>query len=162
MLLGSGAWCRHGTVFCREPRRQRTITIARADVISVALPAKLHRNLPPSAIGIRAWIVADGIEMVQVVSYRIERLFFLAPVLRKVGFAPGIRSHSFKHGRRNRLELGVARADHVNDNAGGLRKLGNIFRWHNAGVIGTIREYDDDFPALILSGIFHREKQGVV
>ena len=126
----------------------RAVAVACADVVPLHVFAdEFDGDGAPAAIGIGLGIVAEGIEMAEVVADRGEGLFLVAPTLGEIGFAAGGCGHALEDGGGDGLESRFARADHVDRNAGGLGEFGDVFGRDHAGVVGAVGEDDDDFAA---------------
>src|SRR6266404_509793 len=83
----------------RKAVRSGTISVPRPDVILLqAFTCQLHFNRAPSTIGIWFRIVAERVEMRQIVSDGGERLLFIPPTLGKIGLPASSRAHPFKNG----------------------------------------------------------------
>src|SRR6185312_5100376 len=86
----------------RGLRQDQPVTGPRADVVLLqVLPHQLHRDGPPAAVGIRLWIVAERVEMSEVVAYGFEGLLLILPVLGEVGLAAGRLAHALEDSGRN-------------------------------------------------------------
>jgi hypothetical protein len=79
---------------------------------------KPYTNRTPTAVWIREWVIAQRVEMIQVIADRRERLLLFVPILRELSFASGGGGHSLENGGRHGFELRLACADHVNDDTG--------------------------------------------
>src|SRR6266849_4295912 len=98
----------------RKAVRPGTISVPRPDVILLqAFTCELHFNRAPSPIGIWFRIVAERVEMRQIVSDGGKRFLFIPPTLGKIGLAASGRAHTFKNGGRNGLKPRLGSAYHV-------------------------------------------------
>src|ERR1044071_8159428 len=105
-------WLTLGT---REARWDRSVSTACANTeLLLIFRGHPHRDHAPAAVRICFWIIAERVQMGEVVAYRSERLLLLEPVLRKINFSTCRSGHTFKHCRRNWFKLGLPRADHIN------------------------------------------------
>jgi hypothetical protein len=100
------------------PRRElawlQQITIAGPYVVLLrAFAGQSHRDRAPAMIRVRLRIVAQRIKMGQIITDRSKGLFFVSPVAREIGFSAGSLRHALENDGRDRLELGLPRADHV-------------------------------------------------
>src|SRR5271170_3319838 len=106
---------------CREaPRRYlgllEAIPVPSTYVIFLqVLTHELHCDRAPASVGIRLWVIAECVEVRQVIPDRTECLFFFSPALGKIGFTAGDLAYTFKDGSGNRFFLRFPRTDHVND-----------------------------------------------
>jgi len=98
-------------------------------------------------VGILRGIVADGVEVGEVVADGGEGLLLILPALREIRFAAGGFAHALEDGGRDGLGFGLLGTDHVDDGAGGLSEFGDVFRGNEAGVVGAVGEYDDGFAS---------------
>jgi SAM-dependent methyltransferase len=158
-------WIQGGQRFATagEARWLRTVAVAGADLIFLqTVPDKFHANRAPSGVGIGFGIIAERVEMIEVIADRSKGLVLISPVLGEICFATGGGSHTVKDRRRNGLEPGFLCADHVDRDPGRLGEFGYILGRHNAGVVGAIGKHDDDLPAAVLGGIFQSQQESVV
>src|SRR5579872_113514 len=86
----------------RHPYRHWAISIARPDVILLFVH-QFHSDRTPAAILIGARVIAQRIQVVQIVADRSERLFLFVPVFSEVGLASRRRGHSLKNRSRYRF-----------------------------------------------------------
>src|SRR5260370_42678803 len=88
----------------RKAVRPGTISVPRpAVILPQPFPCELHFNRARSTIGIWFRIVAERVEMRQIVSDGGERLLFIPPTLGKISLPASSRAHPFKNGGLNRL-----------------------------------------------------------
>ena len=82
------------------------------------LSIKFYGDGAPAAVGIRLGVVAESVEVSQVVPDRSEGVMFVLPVAREIGLAAGGFAHSLEHGGGDGFLLRLPGADHVNDRSG--------------------------------------------
>ncbi len=95
-------------------------------VVLHILAGKFYRDGPPAAIGIRLRIVAECIEVSQIVPDRSECVLFVLPVFRKIGFAAGCLAYPLKYSSRDGFLLRLTCADHVDDGSSRLSQLCDV------------------------------------
>src|SRR5690349_18964986 len=144
--------------------RLQPVSVARANAVFPvqALVRQLHLDRPPAAVRIWLRVITQRIEMRQVVADRSESILLVSPRPRKVSFASGSGGHALKNGRRYRLELRLAGADHIDRRARRLRQFRNIFRRNHARVVGAVGKNHNDLSSLDPRRILYCQKQAVV
>src|SRR5438045_9105546 len=94
-----------GFASSREAVGSRPNSVARANVALLqAVADESHLNRAPAAIRIGLRVVADGIEMREIVSNGRKGLLFISPVLREIRFASGCRAHALENRGGHRLQ----------------------------------------------------------
>ncbi len=116
----------------------KAIPIPRSNVIFRMPVPKFYRDRAPAAVGIRLWVVAQRIEMSQVVPDRGKRVLLILPVISKINFSAGGSGHALKYRIGDRFQVCLFGAYHVDRRSSGLRQLGNFFGRHHAGVVGAV------------------------
>src|SRR3984893_14995695 len=104
-------------------------------IVLQTISDQLYRDSPPATVRIGLWVVAQRIKMCQVVADRGECFLLLPPGLGKVDLASCGSAHTFEDGARDRIQLGLACADHVNRDALRLGQLGYILGRDHASVV---------------------------
>ena len=98
---------------------EETIAVASADAILLHVFAdELYVDGAPAVVGVRLRVVAEGVEMGEVIADGGEGLTLITPALGEVGFAAGGSAHAIEDGSGDGIFLGFAGADHVDDGAG--------------------------------------------
>src|SRR3954470_23722644 len=99
----------------RKARRNGAVSTSGSDTqLLLICPGHLHRDDAPAAVRARLGIVAERVQVREVVPNRSKCLLLLEPVLRKINFTAGGSGHPLEHCCRYRLQLRLPRADHVN------------------------------------------------
>src|SRR4029077_5602682 len=102
----------------RKTGRPRPISISRSYTeVFRFLAGQLHGNCAPAAIGIWLRIVAQGIEVREILPDGLESLLLFLPVLRKVGLAAGTRAHALEYRRIHGIFVRFPGADHIDRDA---------------------------------------------
>src|SRR5882757_6832419 len=115
------------------------IAVARSNVVFLGVGTnEFYVDGAPAAVGIGLGVVAEGIEMAQVVADGGEGFAFVAPAVGEIGFTAGGGGHAFEHDGGDRLEFRFAGADHVDGDASGLRQFGYVFGRDHAGVVWAV------------------------
>ncbi len=85
---------------------EEAVTGAGADVVFLQVFAdQFDGDGAPAVVGIWGWVVADGVEVGEVVADGGEGLFLVAPVFGEVGFAAGGFGHALEDGGGDGLGL---------------------------------------------------------
>src|ERR1700689_904999 len=103
-------------------------------ILLQVLPYQLDGDGAPPGAGVRLRIVAERVEVRQVLLDKREGLLLIAPAAREIGLATRGLAHALEDGGRERLQLRLPGADHVDDRARGLGEFGYVFLGHQAGV----------------------------
>src|ERR1700722_17977350 len=101
-------------------------------VLLQVLSYQLDRDRAPAGAWVWLRIVAERVEMRQVLLDEGKSLLFVTPATGEIGLAPSRLAHALKDGGGDGLQLRFPGADHVDDRARGLGQFRYIFRRHEA------------------------------
>src|SRR5580658_6956974 len=105
-LLGSGHGFQRCRVIGRCMRLLQTVSSARAHVVLLqVLSYQLDGNGSPAGAGVGLRVVAEGVEMCQILLDKGEGLLLVTPAASEISFASRTLAHPLKDGRGNGLQL---------------------------------------------------------
>src|SRR5215467_4763451 len=109
---------RRGLARGRKARRLQTISVASPHlVLAILFASELDSDRAPAGVRIRLRVVAQVVQMCEVVADGGKGAALVFPTLGKICFATGLCSHALENRSGYRLQLGFLRADHVDRNA---------------------------------------------